>query len=91
MKSSRLICNLFARYATPELLASADLIICMEHFQLVEVQKRLPYAQWDSLHRFNEQSDLADPTGDTDSMYRYAFNRIEAGCEVLAAKMSKYR
>ncbi len=80
----------FARYATPERLASADLIICMEHFQLVEVLKRLPYAQWNR-HRFNEQSDLADPTGDTDSMYRYAFNRIEAGCEVLVAKMAKYR
>lgn len=77
-----------ARYATSELLTSADLIICMEHFQLVEVQKRLPYEHWNRLHRFNElcfnePSDLADPTGDTDHMYRYAFNRIQAGCERL--------
>ena len=80
-----------ARYATPEVLASADLIICMEHFQIVEVQKRLPYEHWHRIHRFNEicfgeLSDIADPTGDTDYMYRYVFQRIKKGCEVLVRK-----
>ena len=81
-----------ARYASSEVLASADLIICMEHFHLVEIQKRLPYMHWPRIRRFNdicfgEQSDLADPTGDTDHMYRSVFSQIQKGCEVLASKL----
>lgn len=81
-----------ARYASSEVLASADLIICMEHFHLVEIQKRLPYEHWNRIRRFNdicfgERSDMADPTGDTDHMYRYVFAQIQKGCKVLSSKL----
>ena len=78
-----------SRYATQEQLELADLIICMENFQIVEIQKRLPYKLWKRLYRFNvicfgEQTDLADPTGNTDYIYQCSMDRIEAGCEILA-------
>ena len=82
-----------ARYASQDLLESADLIICMENFQVVEIQKRLPYMFWERLYRFNvicfgEQTDLADPSGNTDYIYQYSFDTIEAGCEILAQRLA---
>lgn len=78
-----------ARYATQAMLESADLIICMEHFHVVEVQKRLPYDNWGNIHTFNEicfneQSDLIDPYGRSDHDYRYVFDKIQKGCSILA-------
>ncbi len=80
-----------ARYASQEVLESADIIICMENYHVVEVQKRLPYMLWERLYRFNvicfgEQTDLVDPSGNTDYIYQYSFDRLETGCEILAQK-----
>lgn len=84
----------YARYASQEVVESADLIICMEHFHVVEIQKRLPYVRWNCIHLFNEicfgeQTNLIDPTGDTDDIYQYAFDKIQSGCEVLTQKLEK--
>ena len=81
-------------YITEELLNSADYIVCMEHFHLVEVQKRLPYARWNRIRLFNEicfdeKSGLPDPSGDTGYMYTYVLQRVEEGCDVIARKISK--
>ena len=80
-----------ARYVSEDML-DADLIICMEHFHVVEIQKRLPYARWNRIHRFNEicfgeKSDMPDPSGNTDDIYQYTLERIEAGCEALVSKL----
>ena len=82
-----------AQYASQEVLESADLIICMENHHVVEIQKRLPYMLWERLYRFNvicfgEKTDLADPSGNTDYIYQYSFDTIEAGCEILAQRLA---
>ena len=74
---------------------SADLIICMEHFQMVELLRRyVPFERWNRIHRFNEicfdePSDLIDPSGDTGYIYHYVFEKILEGCGTLAWKLSK--
>ena len=73
---------------------SADLIICMEHFHVVEIQKRLPYVRWSRIYTFNdicfgEQTDLIDPSGDTGYIYHYVFEKIQEGCGMLAWKLDK--
>ena len=84
-----------AIHLTQAMVDSADLIICMEHFQVVEIQKRfLPYARWSCLHRFNEicfeeETNLPDPSGDTDYMYSYVLEHILKGCDNLIEKLSK--
>ena len=84
-----------AIHLTPLMVDSADLIICMENYQVVEIQRRfLPYARWSCLHRFNEicfgeETNLPDPSGDTDYMYSYVFQRVEEGCSTIAWKISK--
>lgn len=83
----------FARYASQDVVESADLVICMEHYHVVEIQKRLPYARWNCIHLFNEicfgeQTNLIDPTGDTDDIYQYVFDKIQSGCETLSAKLA---
>ena len=35
-----------SQHMTDELLLQADLILVMEHYHYVQVQKNLPYAQW---------------------------------------------
>lgn len=77
-----------------EMLDSADYIICMEHFHVVEVQKRLPYVRWNRIHLFNEfcfeeRTGLPDPSGDTGYMYAYVLQRIIEGCSTIAWKISK--
>lgn len=81
-----------AHYVTQAMVDSADLIICMEHIHVVEIQKRLPYVRWSRIYLFNEicfgeQTGLVDPSGNTDYMYRYACNKILDGCEILAWKL----
>lgn len=83
-----------AHYLSDAQLNAADLIICMEHYHVVEIQKRLPYVHWNRIHRFNEicfgeQTNLIDPSGNTTYIYQYAFDRIEAGCEALLLKLEK--
>ena len=84
-----------AKHLTPLMVDSADLIICMENFQVVEIQKRfLPYARWNCLHRFNEicfeeETNLPDPSGDTDYMYSYVLEHVLKGCDNLIEKLSK--
>lgn len=83
----------YARYISDDML-DADLIICMEHFHVVEMQKRLPYARWNRIHRFNEicfgeKTNMPDPSGNTDYIYQYNRERIEAGCDSLIIKLSK--
>ena len=83
-----------SKYITQELLDSADCIICMEHFHVVEVQKRLPYVRWNRICLFNEicfeeRTGLPDPSGDTGYMYTYVLQRVEEGCSTIAWKISK--
>ena len=81
-----------AIHLTPLMVDSADLIICMENFQVVEIQKRfLPYARWSCLHRFNEicfeeETNLPDPSGDTGYMYSYVLEHVLKGCDNLIEK-----
>lgn len=81
-------------YITEELLNSADYIVCMEHFHVVEVQKRLPYVRWNRIHLFNEicfqeRTGLPDPSGDTGYMYSYVLEHVLKGCDNLIEKLSK--
>jgi len=84
-----------AIHLTQAMVDSADLIICMESFQVVEIQRRfLPYARWSRLHRFNEicfeeETNLPDPSGDTDYMYSYVLEHVLKGCDNLIEKLSK--
>ena len=84
----------YAKYLSSTMLENADIIICMEHFHMVEVQKRLPYAKWNRIHLFNEicfneRTDLPDPSGDTNYMHHYVFNKILEGCNNIVSKLSK--
>lgn len=84
-----------AKCLTQSMIDSADLIICMEHFQMVELQRRyVPFERWYCIHRFNEicfdeQSDLIDPSGDTGYIYHFVFEKIREGCDAFAWKLSK--
>jgi len=83
-----------AQYLSSMMLENADIIICMEHFHMVEVQKRLPYAKWNRIHLFNEicfneRTDLPDPSGDTNYMYYYVFDKIIEGSNIIVSKLSK--
>lgn len=65
-----------AHYVTQTMVDSADLIICMEHCHVVEIQKRLPYVRWNRIYTFNEicfgeQTGLIDPTRNTGYIYNY--------------------
>ena len=73
---------------------SADLIIGMEFFHVVEMQKRQPYVRWGRIKMFNEicfgeQTNLMDPTGNTGYLYSLTIQHIEKGCDILATKLSK--
>ena len=84
-----------AQYITRQMADAADLIICMEYYHVVELQKwYVPYARWSCIHRFNEicfneRTDMVDPSGDTDSRYQDVFEKIQEGCNTLACKLSK--
>lgn len=83
-----------AKYISEEVLNSADYVICMEHFHVVEVQKRLSYVRWNRIHLFNEicfeeRTGLPDPSGDTGYMYTYVLQRVEEGCGTILWKISK--
>lgn len=85
----------YSQKISQSLTDSADLIICMENFQIVELQRLyVPYKRWNIIHRFNEicfdeQTDVMDPSGDTDYAYSAIFQHIEEGCGILACKISK--
>lgn len=83
-----------AKYITKDMLDSADYIICMEHFHVVDIQKRLPYVHWNRIRLFNEvcfeeRTSLPDPSDDTGYMYAYVLQRVVEGCGTLAWKISK--
>ena len=85
-----------ARFATRAMMDASDLIICMEHFHVENLQRRVPQERWGCLHTFNEicfneQTDLIDPYGKSDQIYRLAFHKIETGCGILVQKLSKKR
>ena len=84
-----------ARQVTSPMLNSADLIICMERFHLVEIQRHLPYAHWNRIRLFNEicfgeKTNVPDPSGDTGYMYCHTLRHIEEGCGTLIQKFCKY-
>lgn len=87
--------NGVAQYVTKQVVDAADLIICMEYHHVVELQKwYVSYARWSRIHRFNEicfneRTDLPDPSGDTDHMYQYVFDKILEGCNLIVLKLSK--
>lgn len=81
-----------AHYVTQAMVDSADLIICMEHRHVVEIQKLLQNDRWSRIYLFNEicfgeQAGLVDPTGNTGYMYHYVLDKIQDGCEILAWKL----
>lgn len=83
-----------AKLISQEMLVSTDYFICMDHFHVVEVQKRLPYVRWNRIRLFNEicfgeRTDLPDPSGDTGYMYAYVLQCVEEGCSTIAWKISK--
>ena len=82
-----------SKYISQEQADSADLIVCMEHFHVVEMQKRLPYVRWGRIKLFNEicfdeQTNLIDPSGNTGYIYGITLQHIEEGCVTLAWKLS---
>lgn len=77
-----------------DLLNSADLIIVMTNRHWEEVTRFLQYDNWNRIVRFNEfcfgePTDLPDPYFQTEHVYRTCFDRIEAGCKVIAYKLKK--
>ena len=84
-----------AIHLTQAMVDSADLIICMEYFQVVEIQRRfLPYVRWSRLHSFNEicfeeETNMPDPSGDTDYIYSYVLEHVLKGCDNLIEKLSR--
>jgi len=73
---------------TSELVQDADLVICMEHGHVPFIQKEMPYERWNRIRLFNElcfdeDTDLADPTGMVRSATWECLDRIEAGCQRL--------
>ena len=81
-----------AHYVTQAMADSADLIICMEHSHVVQIQRLLSFERWSRIYNFNEicfgeQTGLIDPTGNTGYMYHYVFGKIQNGCEILAWKL----
>ena len=82
-----------SKYISQEQADSADLIVCMEHFHVVEMQKRLPYVRWGRIKLFNEicfdeHINLIDPSGNTGYIYGITLQHIEEGCVTLAWKLS---
>ena len=83
-----------SKYISQEQADNADLVVCMEHFHVVEMQKRLPYVRWGRIKLFNEicfdeQTNLIDPSGNTGYIYGITLQHIEEGCVTLAWKLSK--
>ncbi len=81
-----------AKFVSQEMMNSADWIICMEQYHVVEIQKRLAYAHWKCIRLFNEicfneSTNVPDPSGDTNDRYISVLRHIEAGCERLIAKL----
>lgn len=83
-----------ARFATRAILDSSDLIICMEHSHVENLRRHLPPDRWECIHTFNEicfneQTNLIDPYGKSDQIYRQVFHKIETGCGILIQELSK--
>ena len=72
---------------TDEMIRQADLILVMDFYQYVEVQKYLPYSQWHKLKLLNqychdEDTGIEDPYY-YDDMYELVFSKIEACCYII--------
>ena len=83
-----------SKFISQDQVDSADLIVCMEKYHVVEIQKRLPYKHWGRIKLFNEicfgkQTNLIDPSGNTEYIYGITFQHIEEGCGTLARKLYK--
>ena len=81
-----------ARFVSHKMMDSADWIICMDHYHVVEIQKRLAYAHWNRIRLFNEicydeSTNVPDPSGDTNDMYISVLKHLEVGCEKLISKL----
>ena len=73
---------------TDEMLLQADLILVMEQYHYVKVQKNLPYAQWHKLHLLNEYcfgeaTGIDDPFYGSDALYEQVFEHIERCCRKI--------
>ena len=80
-----------SQHMTDELLIQADLIFVMEHYHYVQVQKDIPYAQWDKLKILNEycygeKMDIEDPLY-SDNQYEFIFNQIESCCRIIMTRI----
>lgn len=76
---------------TSELLQQADFIFEMEHYHYVQVQKELPYAQWNKLHQitkfcYGDEFNIEDPLYD-DKEYDFAFHQIESCCKIILNRL----
>lgn len=76
---------------TSELLQQADFIFVMEHYHYVQVQKELPYAQWNKLYQitqycYGEVFNIEDPLYD-DKEYDFAFHQIESCCKIILNRL----
>ena len=76
---------------TSELLQQADFIFAMEHYHYVQVQKELPYAQWNKLHQitkfcYGEAFNIEDPLY-SDAEYDFAFHQIESCCKIILNRL----
>lgn len=72
---------------TLEMLEQADAIFVMEHYHYVQVQKKLPYAQWYKIHQitkfcYGDEFNIEDPLY-SDTEYDYAFHQIESCCKII--------
>ncbi len=84
----------FLKQISQSLADPVELFICMEYFQLMVLQRfHVPCERWNCIRRFNDicfgdQSDLLDPSSDTDYMYHYVFKKNQEGCERLVVKFA---
>lgn len=79
-----------SQYITKEMLVDADYIFVMEYYHYVQVQKELPYKQWNKLHLllqycYGESFNIEDPYYDTE--YDYAFHQIEDCCKIILSRI----
>ncbi len=75
---------------TADLLQRADLILTMDFYQYVQVQRELPYAQWNKLYMINRycygtDAPIDDPYNEAE--YDAAVDKIEDCCQIILSKL----
>lgn len=81
-----------SKLMTDAMLQEADLILVMEEYHYVKVQRDLPYTQWSKLHIINkfcydEMSNIKDPYFGSDALFEQVFLQIEQACQVILSKI----